>query len=576
MIPLDLSVCSLNARSLGNKLPELQVLQSTEQFHLICVTETWFHQGIRSSEIDNSKYSVVARKDRVDTCKGRGGGVLILARHDISCHEVLVNFDNICAVKVEDLVIFCCYLSPNATIESRAAMNVFFNSLSVRCVAVGDFNYPGIDWEELAGKTTTENDFIESVTLAGLSQLVNVPTHDAGNILDLVFESEQDICSDVLPRPDLQFSDHIPLTFLIAGKTSLQHPCNDKVFVFAQGNYARFKQFMENIDWISILENRTANEAWNLLKDVIIYGMKLYIPERLQRTNHRPPWLSPSLLRSIRKRNRLWKRKKIFPSETNLREFNTHKACVKRSIRSAKKHYEEGLLDSKNKKLFFDYIKNRGNPSSPVGPLLDSSDNLVTDEYLMTILLNDQFRSVFNSPIEEKEWPSFEQKCPLSTVSFSINDVMESIIKLKPSSSPGPDGIPPRIYKELDLTVARPLTMVFTICMQTSKTPLDWKVANVVPLFKGGTRTKPGNYRPISLTSVASKLMESIIKNVVLRSLEARTWFSPAQHGFRSGKSCVSNHLSFQAYVTDALEESLPVDVIYLDFAKAFDKVDHL
>eukprot|EP00094_Tigriopus_californicus_P013715 TCALIF_13272-PA protein Name:"Protein of unknown function" AED:0.33 eAED:0.35 QI:0/0/0/0.2/1/1/5/0/426 len=391
-----------------------------------------------------------ARKDRTDTIVGRGGGVLILARHDVTYQEIPVGVENVCAIKVADLSVYGCYVSPNASVAAKMPMINFLSSLSTRCIVVGDFNCPGINWREMTASSGYDHSLMEAVTLGGLSQLVYVPTHDAGNVLDLVLESEPGVCYEVQTRPDLQFSDHITLAFRV------------------RGNYSRFKKFVDSFDWISTLENRTADEAWNILKDALIFGMKLYIPQRLRHVNNRPPWLSPSLLRAVRKKNRLWKRKMAFPTMENQRKFISHKIKVKNDIRLAKRTFEESLLDLENKKIFFNYVYSGRSSSSPVGPLLDSSGNLVIDESAMANLLNEQFRSVFNSPNDEIVWPTFEQKCELSTVNFFVNDVIEAIAKLKPSATPGPDGIPPRVYLELGLSVARPLVIVYTMCMTSA------------------------------------------------------------------------------------------------------------
>ena len=100
----------------------------------------------------------------------------------------------------------------------------------------------------------------------------------------------------------------------------------------------------------------------------------------------------------------------------------------------------------------------------------------------------------------------------------------------------------------------------------------DWKMANVTPIFKTGCRSQVENYRPVSLTSQICKLFETIIRDAVVSHLDRNNLISSTQHGFRQGASCQSNLLDFLDYVTSSLDDHDNVDVIYLDFAKAFDK----
>lgn len=114
-----------NARSVLNKLNDLQAAITVERPELVLITETWLHQGILSTEIEFSGYTLMSRKDRVDTIRGRGGGVAILCRNNIKSREILVNQRQTCGITVGTKHVFCAYLSPNATDEERVEMNLF-------------------------------------------------------------------------------------------------------------------------------------------------------------------------------------------------------------------------------------------------------------------------------------------------------------------------------------------------------------------------------------------------------------------------------------------------------------------
>ena len=93
-------------------------------------------------------------------------------------------------------------------------------------------------------------------------------------------------------------------------------------------------------------------------------------------------------------------------------------------------------------------------------------------------------------------------------INFQPKEIEELLDKLKPASAPGPDGIWPRLLREISKQMAYPLSIVFQKSLDATEVPSDWKSANVTPIFKKGSKTDPGNYRPVSLTSVLGKIME--------------------------------------------------------------------
>ena len=131
------------------------------------------------------------------------------------------------------------------------------------------------------------------------------------------------------------------------------------------------------------------------------------------------------------------------------------------------------------------------------------------------------------------------------------------------------------VLKNCAESVCKPLTAIFRRSMEDETLPNDWKKANVCPIFKKGKRNEPENYRPVSLTSVVCKVMESIIKRQMVEYLTSNAFFEGCQHGFVKGRSTLTNLLeTFEAW-TRILDEGFGVDVAYLDYRKAFDTVPH-
>ncbi|CAM4611179.1 unnamed protein product, partial [Lepidochelys kempii] len=159
--------------------------------------------------------------------------------------------------------------------------------------------------------------------------------------------------------------------------------------------------------------------------------------------------------------------------------------------------------------------------------------------------------------------------------SVEIEAVRDYLEKLDVHKSMGPDELHPRVLKELAAVIAEPLAIIFENSWRTGEVPDDWKKANVVPIFKKGKKEDPGNYRPVSLTSVPGKIMEQVLKESILKHLHERKVIRNSQHGFTRGRSCLTNLIAFYDEITGSVDEGKAVDVLFLDFSKAFDTVSH-
>ena len=146
---------------------------------------------------------------------------------------------------------------------------------------------------------------------------------------------------------------------------------------------------------------------------------------------------------------------------------------------------------------------------------------------------------------------------------------------MKVGSAPGPDKLSAKLLKALSEVLSVPVGMIFMKSISEGKAPRDWKCANVTPVFKKGSKSAPGNYRPISLTSILCKVFESFMKELLLDHLISNNLLKLSQHGFLPGRSTVTNLIEYLEALIQHLDHGRAVDVIYLDFAKAFDKVPH-
>ena len=155
-------------------------------------------------------------------------------------------------------------------------------------------------------------------------------------------------------------------------------------------------------------------------------------------------------------------------------------------------------------------------------------------------------------------------------------DQMEKELKsLNEYKSPGPDKVHPKIIKEMAQELALPLKILFDRTLEEGRIPQKWKTAEVIPIFKKGAKNQPGNYRPVSLTSIICKVFETFIRDAMYSHFIQNNLLSSDQYGFCKGRSCTSQLLVTIEEWMRNLDNNVPTDAIFLDFAKAFDTVPH-
>uniref|UniRef100_A0A803T9P9 Reverse transcriptase domain-containing protein n=1 Tax=Anolis carolinensis TaxID=28377 RepID=A0A803T9P9_ANOCA len=226
-------------------------------------------------------------------------------------------------------------------------------------------------------------------------------------------------------------------------------------------------------------------------------------------------------------------------SLTYYEEFKRIANTCREKVRKAKAQNELRLArDIKNnKKGFFAYVGGKRKKKEAIGPLQGEDGVMATGDREKAELLNAFFASVFSQKESHLQPQQHGMDEGLGEIQPQIGKqvVQEHLATLNEFKSPGPDQLHPRVLKELAEVISEPLAIIFESSWRTGEVPADWRRANVVPIFKKGKKNDPNNYRPVSLTSIPGKILEKIIKEVVCEHL----------------------------------------DVAYLDFSKAFDKVPH-
>ena len=201
---------------------------------------------------------------------------------------------------------------------------------------------------------------------------------------------------------------------------------------------------------------------------------------------------------------------------------------------------------------------------------------LVTDDKEMADILNMHYCNMFTRE-DKSTMPRvetlFQGEGILSTVDITQEKVKVKLKKLKPSSAPGPDKVWTRVLHDLAEQLSGPLAIIFGRLLKEEAVPEIWLKSLVCPIFKKGAKSDPGNYRPVSLTCVVCKVMESILVDALISHMVTNKLLRASQHGFLPGKSTVTCMLEYLETLTKWMDEGKCFDVIYCDFAKAFDKV---
>jgi hypothetical protein len=392
-----------------------------------------------------------------------------------------------------------------------------------------------------------------------------------------VFTSDPGLIEGVRMKPGV--SDHERVLFHVGVNVKPDKPYGRKIYCFNEENIGNLKEYLKNFDFSLIINEYDIDETWNDWKIMFLKCVDDYVPCKSGGKGNNMPWMNNDLRKLVRKQNRLHRLCK----QNELRYKNRYKNVrtrVNYEMEKAKKSYIQGLCDniSEKPKQFWNFVKGNKNSSSGVGMLKDKqSDNMVTDDASKAEMLNNEFTSVFTHEKDNPEELSTSNNNLynniLSDLKVTDDQVFYILRSLDTSKATGPDNISARMLKECAAEIAPSLCQLFNISLRLGRLPEDWRLSNITPLYKKGSHSDAANYRPVSITSLVSKILEKIIYKHITGFLNMHGILSDNQHGFRSNRSCETQLLSAVNDWCEAAECNKPVDVIFLDFSRAFDTV---
>ena len=360
---------------------------------------------------------------------------------------------------------------------------------------------------------------------------------------------------------------------------------NEKIIKpnFEKANYTDINNYFNEINWDVILSDTNVNESWMIIKDKIQFAQSNYVPNKVIYSHKKrinPVPMDDSLHFLLKSKRYCFKLYKKYRTTTNFLNYNIARNRVSGKIKQMKRKRENKIAkDIKhNPKAFYQYIASKTTKKEGVADLVDENGILTSNDEDKCNIINNFFSSVFTQE-DTSDIPAFNcnhnVNTFLSDCPISLQDMEKALTSLNQNKSPGPDNFHPKFLKNSAKSLSKPLFLLFNKTLSEGCIPEEWKTAEVRPIFKKGDKSQPGNYRPVSLTSVICKIMESFIKKSLNDHLINNNILSREQFGFVSGRNTITQLIvTINDWLYD-LDNNNPVDACYMDFRKAFDTVPH-
>ena len=574
--------------SLSNKLFYVNNLINTNKISILGICETWLTKETSSSFVGLDGFSFF-RGDVNGVVKKHGVGLYV--REGLSPVEDDVPLPNLLSVFIRewDIHVMVCYRPPSYSESENNVLYEFIEEFtsSRQVLLMGDFNLPTLKWPEdgveLGYVSPLDRKFCDLFLLCGLTQFVHEPTHwPSGTTLDLILTSESELMGEVSVLAPLPHCRHGPVVFELFVGDGAVPPKQQRLWF--RGNYRELNIELALCDWRSLFEGVSVDVCYSRFLEVAHRLIEKYVP--VANVQPRMPiWMKPPPRQLVREKSRAWSEYKqarqlygrasgemdqkwdsFARANSNLRGYSIQQRSL----------YEESLVNSlnTNPKLFHGYIRRKKHGRPPVGPF-KVNNSVVSGSQECAEILASAFSLVFNGTLPEDPFPHQRSQAQMGQFVISYDAVFELLSSLDPSSSPGPDQLHPQFLRSCAGVLAFPLTIIFQRSIVTGHVPSLWKHSWVSPIYKSGSRCVPLNFRPVSLTCVPCKTMERLVARHITEYLQENNLLSARQFGFRAGHSTEDQLLLMYGKISQWVDSGYVVDVVYLDFSKAFDLVCH-
>lgn len=537
-------------------------------------------------------YTVLRCDRRFDASNGfRGGGVLV-AVDNCYLNVKQLNFDNIIdVISCVDIVgckvissrlsltIVVIYIPPKISLSDFETLFELLSELDClhdgNVIFVGDFNVPNF------GKIP--NNDPKCLHLCNFFEFLNFSQYNlvqgrSRNLLDLLFSNVE--CKVQLEEHPLINVDtyHPPLSIDINMSVSSSFAVNmdSGVYDYRRADFPALYGALLEVDWGYFEQMNDVTDMCSEMYDRLYCLFDNYVPIRrnVSRKRTYPPWFSKNIVDNIRKKEQYYKKYKKSKNELYNELFKSIRTLIKKQIANSYKTYINKVETNiqNDPSSFWSYIQSKKGFSRIPGRMSYNGAEYQRPEEIVNVFAK-FFKSVYiesvpvNNEIDEFSFNHVELE------RVDEQDITKAVKKLKNKMTAGVDNVPSFFIKDCCGALTAPLLRIFNKIIETRTFPDLWKVSKVVPVLKKGDSTNVANYRPISILCNFVKIFEMIIYSKVYNQI--KNMITPFQHGFLEKKSTVSNLAVFTQYASQAIDDGLQLDVIYNDFQKAFDQIDH-
>ena len=544
----------------------------------------------------------------------KGGTILYVAKHinfkprkDLEMYEPKLlesTFIEIINKKESNSIIGVVYRHPKMdTFDfNDANLNNLMHSLAKehkkKIFLAGDFNF---DLLKISTHTETEN-FYSQMTSNFLFPMIIIPTKinsKNDTLIDNIYSNQ--INSDtVTGNITVNISDgHLP-SFTITPKPNQTHlPKKHNIY---RRDYKHFDKDnflldLAQINWDDNLHPNDANKSFENFLALINNLVDKYLPlKKLSNKEFKlihKPWITQGILKSIKRKDKMF-RTYIKCKEENLRanihdQYKSLRNQINELIRVNKKNYYQNYFTehSSNIKKVWEGIKeviNIKDKNKSTPNCIEIDNKLITDPKIISENFNNYFSNIADNILKSEKRPILKTydeflNNPMAN-SFVFNEcdpeeVYLLINELNSNKSSGPNGIPTNILQLISRPISFPLCKIYNYSILNGTHPDKLKHANIIPIFKKGSRMVISNYRPISLLSNLNKIFEKIIYKRMYSFLDKYNILFDYQFGFRSNHSTNHALISITEKIRASLDEDKVACGIFIDLQKAFDTVNH-
>lgn len=515
------------------------------------------------------------------------------------CEDLWVTIELDSENITKHLHICAVYIPPPVT---RSTLDIFINNATETInnnnldvpnnsiLLLGDFNMSSITWEIQPNIQYTspsnhsncilKSNLIDFFALHDLNQYNNIKNRN-GKILDLILsntttnvsESQFPIRNVDTLHPPLEIVLKIlPPNIPLKTKPKTSHN-------YKKADYDSIRTYLDNIDWLQTLGTLdNVNSMISKFYEILQVAIDKFVPKSCKKTKSYPIWFTPAVIKLIKQKYKYHHKVKLYNNPLDKIEFaHLRKDCdklIKQCYYDYILHIEDAI--GQHPKYFWTHLKNMRRKGSNYPNKMTLNNCETSNRQEICDLFANHFSSVFNNNNANNNFdlPSVStSKTYIGNFHLSKGEIEKRLKRLDISKAAGPDNIPPLFIRKCAISLAVPLTLIFSNSLNSGIFPEKWKEARIVPIYKSENRQNIVNYRPISILCTMSRVFESLVYEQSFKVLGRR--INGQQHGFLSGRSTATNLFSYITELISNIDNRLQVDAIYTDFSKAFDKVNH-